>query len=642
MEKSTVLKLRQAESNDIVTNGSFKTTIAGQGIILEEGDVVKLHTIILDTAAEAVIRLNEDTELSMTTIKYLRNIELSANLMINQLAYTLNPPSVVSPDLKNYFSCAAIQTGNDDYRVTSCAIAPLHYGKKEFGGIYLKFDFFDVDGQPAPGGGQSYHMLPQKTRKHLSKPFEFPINRLVQGKFFLCVNEPQDFINANIQPIGTSNITFVGPVDTGTKTLLPVQETIKFIVKEGTYTPAEIGQIVTDNMSSYNSSGPTGNNYAGGAFSVNNPFMSTIGRDNYRVKNAPTGVASNDYYLIPESFLQDDGTRVMTNIMEFIDNVDPIPADPSTLPTSIANDRIIGANQTSLNFDNNLKKMNFDLLHTPYFISPAGGGGGDYVPGIVYPVGNGSSGSAIPKQPQQAHSGIAFTHLGSREVVGYIFFKTVDNKQVRIVPPTPIYGRTTTFWNDIGFDDIIVPITHDGTELTLNNGDKVLSCQVTVDYGKNITGTFLGNDVVVKKSATWALPQQVDTITSLTTPIIANRVFDQVANDEGYYLVEIGVKIPQKMLGGTAIDTDIATSSNKVQAIMGKYFTSGNFLQDTGAAGIVYQHVGEPQMLNDLNVRVLHADGTPPGKKELGPKNSIFIEVIKQVKPPVMPIEKSK
>ena len=68
---------------------------------------------------------------------------------------------------------------------------------------------------------------------------------------------------------------------------------------------------------------------------------------------------------------------------------------------------------------------------------------------------------------------------------------------------------------------------------------------------------------------------------------------------------------------------------------MGKYFTSGNFLQDTGASGIVYQHIGQPQMLNDLDIRVLHADGTPPLKNELGPLNSIFIEVIKPVKQPL-------
>jgi len=84
-----------------------------------------------------------------------------------------------------------------------------------------------------------------------------------------------------------------------------------------------------------------------------------------------------------------------------------------------------------------------------------------------------------------------------------------------------------------------------------------------------------------------------------------------------------------------------ATGSNRVQGIMGKYFTSGNFLQDTGAAAVQYTHVGEPQMINELDVRILHADGTPPDPNELGEKNSIFLEIVTPVaQPPTLPTRK--
>jgi len=106
-----------------------------------------------------------------------------------------------------------------------------------------------------------------------------------------------------------------------------------------------------------------------------------------------------------------------------------------------------------------------------------------------------------------------------------------------------------------------------------------------------------------------------------------------VDNDEGYYLIDIGVKFPQKMIGGSAGNTAIhpSTGSNRVQGILGKYYTAASFLQDTGASAIPYTHIGLPQMINELDVRILHADGTEPDPNELGEKNSIFLEIIKPV-----------
>jgi hypothetical protein len=114
----------------------------------------------------------------------------------------------------------------------------------------------------------------------------------------------------------------------------------------------------------------------------------------------------------------------------------------------------------------------------------------------------------------------------------------------------------------------------------------------------------------------------------LTTPIISSREFNNVENNEGYYLLEIGTNIPQKMVGGA---TNEQTTSNKVQSIIGKYYSqNGNFLQDDGSGSIVYEHQSDiPQILSDLNVRILHADLTPPEENEIGPKNSVFLEIIK-------------
>ena len=81
------------------------------------------------------------------------------------------------------------------------------------------------------------------------------------------------------------------------------------------------------------------------------------------------------------------------------------------------------------------------------------------------------------------------------------------------------------------------------------------------------------------------------------------------------------------MIGG---NTEGATGSNRVQSIVGRYFQQqGNFLQDNGAGSIVYEHVGLPQMITDLDVRVVHPDGAPPNPNELGVSNSVFLEIVK-------------
>ena len=73
MEKSTIIKLRQAEANEVDINGSYKVSLA-QGINLEEGDEVRVHSVILDTATESVISLDVDTRVNMGVAKYVTKV----------------------------------------------------------------------------------------------------------------------------------------------------------------------------------------------------------------------------------------------------------------------------------------------------------------------------------------------------------------------------------------------------------------------------------------------------------------------------------------------------------------------------------------------------------------------------------------
>ena len=607
MEKTTILKLRQLESTDVSTNGSFKITLK-EGITVEEGDSVRIHTAILDTTTESIVTLNEDTPITMTTIKYVTNIENgridappAGTPLPLWIQYGAEPSSTPMPDLKRYYVHNATNAGSDVYHVTGVNTRPKSVLKKKFGGIDLRCSYLDPLTGKSVVPEQIIHFPPQTTVKHLKKPFVFDISKYVKTKVFNIRNTADEFADVNMDVLQPNDVIYGNggnPIASGVKLTQPKEETLSFTINKGTYTPAELGQIITDKMSLFNSSGFTGSNYTT-AFPVNNPFLSTLAREYHEIgKIAPTG--SHSLILMPEVLPDAPGGATVPNIM--------IPGNDYRPPTVIANDRLIGANQTSLNYDNNLKKLNFDLLHTPWYIDP---GNGQAVPGIAYPSGNNYTGGGatepIIKEPQETYSGIAFTNL------------------------TP-----SSFWNALGFDgSILASVTNPdpAQPITLDDGSSVFATYVSATVGQQLTGSFLGNDIVVDKGGAYTTPTQANVITSLTTPIISNRTFDTVDNDEGYYLIDVGVKFPQKMIGGSAGNTAIhpSTGSNRVQGIMGKYFTSGNFLQDTGSSAVPYTHIGLPQMINELEIRILHADGTPPDPNELGEKNSIFLEIIKPV-----------
>ena len=618
MEKSTILKLRQLESNDVTTNGSYKVTLK-EGITMVEGDSMKIHTAILDTTTESVITLAKDTPITMTTIKYITNIQNGAlrdtatppNNVAFQPLYVANPASTPMPDLKKYYSSHGVPTGTDVYHLAGINTRPKNAARTNFGGIHLKFSYEDpVTGLPVTD--QSAYFPPQKVVKHLRKPFEFVISKFVKNQVFIITNSEQEFKDANMDvPNVQDNVWANGgaPVASGILLTKPHEETLSFTIKEGTYTPPELGQIISDNMSLFNSSGTTGTRYVDGVYPFNNPFLSSQAREQYLVSQiAPVGTHVSLYMpeVIPEFY------PTVPNIMQMgsAGAINPVITD-------IADDKLIGANQTSLNFDNNLKKLNFDILHTPYFSDP---GNGQFVPAVFYPLDERLPATTPPtlaaQEPMQQYSGIAFSNL------------------------TPI-----DFWASLGFEDVLAKISQPNPAeiITLDDATEVFTTHIEATVGKQLTGVFLGNDILVDKIANFSTPSVAPAITSLTAPIIADRTFDQVKNDEGYYLLDVGVKFPQKMVGGQNNSKDgLQTGSNRVQGIMGKYFTSGNFLQDTGAAAVTYTHVGEPQMINELDVRVLHADGTPPLPNELGPKNSIFLEIIRPIVAAAAEAEKPK
>ena len=612
MEKSTVIKLRQAEANEVDINGSYKVSLA-QGITLEEGDEVRVHSVILDTATESVVVLPNDVTVKMGVAKYNRNFILGD---INYVASPNNPVYAL-PDLKNQIVCVKSTTpGAGVYRVGWIVISPTK--TREIPVFTSSWSYI----QPVTGAKLTHPITfgPFKAREHLSKNIIVPVDFIVNTKSFVNIDSQE-----TLRTHGMNPFTFVQEVtaekdidvfgdggmvwanDGGTepaasKLITVHEEVCEFVLPAATYEPAEIAQIVNDNMTKIDSLGPVGNRYTDDdnslAFPFNNPFLSSVAQQIFKI--GKLGSDANPATLIFNPEAVDAQTSPASLLLPPI-----VPID------NILDDRFLGGNQVSMNYDENLKKLNFDSLHMPVYVgaagSPAGPVVGTAVPGVVYPA------SPLPPEPQVNAGGNFFTRL-----------------------------EPADFWRTLGFDDIVVPTVYSTDTIQLTGGDTVLPLIFNLELGKNIIGALPTIDGVVAKSSLGAylIPSLLPTENSFTTPILASRRFNEVIVDEGYYLLEIGMKIPQSMIGGVLKD-GARTGSNKVQSIITKYFTSGNFLQESGAGSVVYTHYGEPQMINDFDVRVVHPDFSAPSNDELGKRNSVFLEVIKAVKPQFPPVSQN-
>lgn len=633
MESSTIIKLRQAESTQITTNGSYSVNLKGSGVLLEKGDICKIHTAIIDVTAESVVELATPTRINMGIGKYIRNYKVPDNTATpSYYNYTATPATTPIPDIVTPLSivCSKSSTGADTFEVTQVGIlASTESIVRDFGGILLQFEYTEV----GTGASKLYDLQVPKMAviSHLEKAVMFDTPLLIQGKKFTltpdsierCRKKRVDsqFVFDSVPnsgpfkppEAGDSSLIIFGnggaALGVGKAVLNVFEETLTFDLDAGTYTPSELTTIITDKMADVKSAGPVGDNVtvSPGAFPVNSACLRTIYDINDKIE-AQTGAPT--FHLCPSS------TKDKPTPDFFLNPVVDAPASRTK-----AKNLLIGANEVSLNFDESLNKLNFDIIHFPIYITP--GGATVDVPGIDYPTGKDTKvpiGTYVPVdlpvEPMINNGGIFFTSLTSQELIQQrdLTFKV---------------GANTDFWTQLGFEGIVVQEGHDVQNPIGTPPNEVIPLLVSLNTGENITGAFATLDTIVDKASTGK--QLVafvgPTETSLTTPIISNREFNNVVNDEGYYLCEIGMNIPQRMIGGNSSDQ---TTSNKVQSIIGKYYTQGNFLQDDGSGSIVYQHQSDiPQLLSNLDVRILHADQTPPEENELGPKNSVFLEIIK-------------
>ena len=642
IEKSTIIKLRQSESNgnyelgnDVRINGAFNI-ILNKPVILETGDTVRLHTAILDSSAPEVIDITEDVNIEIDVCRYLnyyQNITMPAGpttgggvaTASNYIYERVGVPAFPAPNgapgtiipippipdqtttnkqytptaSKYWAGITGSPSGDDTHKVLTVTF--YRTGKRAWGGVPVLFRYTSpITGEQITVPVQCPPGKPGSEKLY----FEVAVNIDVVG------NQQSDFLMVStVDYMDTHHInTHVdvkfGPLispPASSKYSTPYIETLKITLPARRYQPGELCSVINDSISLMQLQGDTGmdtETVPSKLYPTENPFLGTIRQmeDNI-TKTYPAGTSL--------AFM-----READNYSERVEEM--IRIDTNKLEGA-KNDMWCGANQVSLNYDPVLEKINFAILHFPIYV-PLSGGATDFVPGVQY-----------DEEGRVASTYSGVTIMGLRPQIFWtetMGFNTLTNSyQHEVVPfreiPLQIDPSTKLPYAGSGTGDWIHPFKMIGTP------------------GVNITDVYMGIDLPVSKDATfWGVAngatalKVTQTATSLTLPIFSTRVFNSPLDDEGYFLIEIGFAFAQKMIGASTV-------YNNIQSIVGKYFTSqGNFLQDQGSGSINYQHLGDSQLLTDISVRILNADGTLLPDTVLGPKNSVFLELIKTLNLP--------
>ena len=624
VEKSIILKCRQAESSDNLGNGNWKTNLK-RPVLLEQGDVVKIHTAILDTSADAQVIVESDVDpltgidtgsmkVSMTMAKYItwyKQIYDGNGTAAENECIAVLPATGIPIDYQKYFATFSSTVPANTFVIEKFLVLPLNGGFRSYGDCQLTFRFTDpVTGlkikrqKRFKGGSQISHLhgiemkigwqvvcqVDPVTGRPIPTDFE-----LVDDEKYLTNNRID--INNKLRLSDPKNYS-AAPVPAGSVTCAPYLETISFNITAGRYTPGEIATVLNDNMGKLNTSGINIKNAPqNDDFPVENPFLTTVRQATYKLTQPPYGGKDLRFF---QGHV--DGT-VEVDLQNQISFNTAVLAGGLLIPNNPAGsgrDIILGAEQASINYDPVLKKLNFDILHTPMYVGGGGQGQADAVPGIIF----NDEGGVV-----RTFSGVAFTDLEPVE-----------------------------FWTtQLGFQSTIIDFKNSETSFNAGGVD-IFGVKFFPITGLNITDVFDNMDLIVPKDELFYNPSTpsgngvgAGVATSLTKAIVARREFGISPEDEGYFLIEIGFKFPQSMVGGAVTNAN-NTSMNNIQSIVGKYYTgSNNFLQDTGAGSITYEHHGSPQLVSDLSIRILNPNGTVPQRVDLGEKNSIFLEILKTI-----------
>ena len=562
MSETTILELRQKNSSDIERNGIYTTNLETP-IQIEEGDQVNVKAIYLDTSESSagLISLEDPVDIDMEIALYIQNYNYDQKYTTNitntqeelRQYPNLTTPSGRTPADRGdnaIWWLAQHEENNSDliWGVQNCKLILLP-GITEIKKITIQFKYLPhgTGGVPAIFPLNLPNTKPGKFPPGLVYPLGFQASGDGDGANVILLTTQEDLFAAGIGAVEWEQYEQI--LNRG-ETIFNLQRfPLKFTIPSGDYTPGELADIMTIEMSNIEKLGNVDDLYDNKAattpstktnFPAMNPFLTTILKNDrdLQLLAAAESVSLGQCFVNATDYITPSGANLAGNFyMSY--NITGMKGEfdiggGGTFNPSL--DKYIGGNQIGLIFNQSTNKLEFNL-HFPIYVNPSAVGNNDAVPGVLYNAIENDAPTfiAVPTQMPLRYSGAAFTKL-----------------------------EPSAFWErKLGFENFCIGEVHNADCRYPTAADSLPSHNnsftIQAGDGVNITGAFPSLDVGVIKSGTaYSTPPtadiETDSVTSISNPAIwsinSTKTFNNSVAAEGYFLVDVSPNFNQNLIGG--------------------------------------------------------------------------------------------
>ena len=568
---STIIELRNKESDSVIQNGDWTTTL-NENILLADGDQIVIKDSYIDTqqTSSSRILIPEDLNVKFDYGFYLVNNELTALVEYQ----TTTPPTV--PTFRNMVLCKDLTVSTATNVLLTDYVLTTTDKSQSSQAVDITFTW----NNDIPVIGASYS---RKIHIPSLKPNQQYRVQALTGELVDSTNKVGTVENISLFGLKVSKQTT--QVVTGKRIQVPYTRTKSIKIPKGNYTPDDLTALINIDV--------TNNDLIEGAFITDPDAILQTSRQ------------------IQARFL--DGTGAVATEFTLCD---PTLADVAPLQVLAMNNYVAGTGQDiyfgasifEMEYDEASKIFNIKYLHTPNYVSNS--------ISVQYFKGTAGNITTVNKI-----GGCYLTRL---------YAETAD-------------GTLFDFWDNLlGFgDNLLTEFVYAPSPVaTPPAPDFLIPISNNLIDGVGITGQLSSVDGVVDKTtplnvvafAGSPLQYVVTTTANVTTGLSGGSNALDAQDGFGYYLIEINSSFKNNFLTPD-------NNYRSIQQIVNRYYELNSYTAGEGGQ-LVYQHVGEPVLLQSFHVRVLTSE------KELAPNigddNTVHLQLIKNTNPAPAVAEKGK
>ena len=588
MAKSTIIECRNRESGLSRQNGDW-TTVLKESITINEGDQIRLLDSFIDTQQTETSKILIEKDLDLTFEIGYYNMDYATVTGGRDHYNPIGTTSHHTPCFKPLCLAKKVEVASNPpadnwHLIKDITLQPI--GSQEVTEeVELTFTFpvYPYPNPTAIETSKTFTVLvpslqPGETFK--IRDFTGEILKLGSGSFedVVTVSPKLDSFGLKYQQ------TKLESIPAGHYVFQPYTAKKTVSIKAGNYDPDRLATVLND---------ATETNY------LPNPTPSGLPVENYSMLQTGKQIQKIFFIETPATKTQDfvvtDMETQTSNDNAFVVAI----MDEFPTPSGVA-DIFFGSSQGfSLEYDSNTTRFTIKAIHTPVYLNNTAS--------ILYVV----------DRTVASSSGIWIKNLTARET---------DT------------GKISTFWEDkFNFDSsLFVDFTYRVDTISPSGINAFRPIAEDFSVGKQRTAQIPILDDIVRKDAhtdqaSWYgsiqpvvtdPPRIVASSLPTTLGIVSNPIIDTTLSF-GYYLIEVDSQFKNKFLTQE-------NNYNGIQQVVNRYFDANSYT--TGESGqIIYEHRGEPLLLQSFRCRVLTSEKVVA--PNIGDDNTIHIEVVQPLRP---------